>query len=170
MSILHAPSIPMYRDPAFRPGLAALVEFLVARNYSAHAVGRIFDHVATTGTVAGAEPLDAEDEAGAEAAFVDALPAISFDAEAWDRPDAFIDAESLLAASPRRRIPRDAVIVPPELGGEDDEVLDLADPVDQVHPVLRTAGLALPEPENTYGPTAEDPADVAEFYATRLGA
>jgi hypothetical protein len=50
--------------------------------------------VATTGTLAGSM-IEPEDEAGAEEAFTAALPAVAYDADAWDLPDAFLDVAML---------------------------------------------------------------------------
>jgi hypothetical protein len=113
----------MYRNPALRPGLVALVAWLLEQRYSSHAIGRIERYVAVHGTLAGSL-IEPEDEAAAEEAFVEALDAVPSDSDAWDRPDAFLDVESLL--DPRsavgveppagdRSIPPDAAIVPPEL-------------------------------------------------------
>jgi hypothetical protein len=123
MSHCTAHSIPLYRNPAYRPGLAALVGWLLEQRYSSHAIGRIEGHVAVHGTLAGSM-IEPEDEAAAEEAFVEALDAVPGNSDAWDRPDAFLDVESLL--EPRgavpdeppagdRSIPPDAVIMPPEL-------------------------------------------------------
>jgi hypothetical protein len=113
----------MYCNPALRPGLAALVAWLLDQRYSSHAIGRIEGHVAVHGTLAGSM-IEPEDEAAAEEAFAEGLDAVSADSAAWDRPDAFIDVESLLeprravAAEPPaedRSIPAGAAIMPPEL-------------------------------------------------------
>jgi hypothetical protein len=91
---------------------------------------RIIRHATAAGTLAGSE-IDPEDEAAAEEAFVEALDAVPGDSDAWDRPDAFLDVESLL--EPRRAvgveppaedrtIPADAVLMPPEL---EEDVLGL---------------------------------------------
>lgn len=82
MPSLLVPSVPFYRNPQLRNGLAALVELLMDRDYSSHAIGRIFDFVACNGTLEGSL-IEEEDMADAEAAFVDALPEIAFDSPAW---------------------------------------------------------------------------------------
>jgi hypothetical protein len=86
MPSLLVPGVPYYRNPTLRPGLAALVEFLMGRNYSSHAIARVFDFVACNGTLEGSmvEPGDMD---AAERAFVDALPAIDFDDPAWGSDD-----------------------------------------------------------------------------------
>jgi hypothetical protein len=109
----------MDRNPALRPGLDALVGFLIDKDYTAHAVAHILGHVGATGCLATAEYLDREDEEAATEAFVEALPGVPYDAEAWARPDVYLDAESILAAAGRRRIPRGVRLVPPELEPED---------------------------------------------------
>jgi hypothetical protein len=65
-----------------RPGLAALVEHLMMRDYSSHAIGRIFDFVACNGTLEGSLVED-DDMAAAEACFVDALRPVPYDSAAW---------------------------------------------------------------------------------------
>src|SRR5262249_35985273 len=82
MPSLLVPSVPFYRNPQLRPGLAALVDFLMGRDYTSHAIGRIFDFAACNGTLEGSI-IELEDMADAEAAFVDALPSIGFDSPAW---------------------------------------------------------------------------------------
>jgi hypothetical protein len=121
----------MYRNPALRPGLAALVAWLLEQRYSSHAIGRIEGHVAVHGTLAGSM-IDPEDEAAAEEAFVGGLDAVPGDSDAWGRPDTFLDVESLLeprgavAIEPPagdRSIPADAVLLPPELVDDLDDDL-----------------------------------------------
>jgi hypothetical protein len=57
--------------------LAALVEHLMSRDYSPHAIGRIFDYVACNGTLEGSL-VEPDDMAEAEACFVDALPPLDY--------------------------------------------------------------------------------------------
>jgi hypothetical protein len=80
------PSVPYYRNPQFRPGLAALVELLMDRNYNSHAIGRIFDFVACNGTLEGSL-VEEEDMAAAESAFVAALPEVPYGSSAWGSVD-----------------------------------------------------------------------------------
>jgi hypothetical protein len=82
MPSLPCPAVPFYRNPTFRPGLAALVGLLRERSYSSHAIGRIFDSVAASGTLEGSL-VEPDDMADAEAAFVDNLPEIPFDSPVW---------------------------------------------------------------------------------------
>jgi hypothetical protein len=86
MPSLLVPSVPFYRNPQLRSDLAALVEHLMMRDYSSHAISRIFDFVACNGTLEGSlvEPDDMSD---AESAFVDALPAVPFDSPCWGSDD-----------------------------------------------------------------------------------
>jgi hypothetical protein len=86
MGSILVPSVPIYRNPQLRSGLAALVEHLMDRSYSSHAIGRIFDHVARNGTLEGSlvEPDDMSD---AERVFVDSLPALDFDNSCWGEHD-----------------------------------------------------------------------------------
>jgi hypothetical protein len=93
----------MYHNPSLRPGLAALVEFLMDRIYSGRSIAKIYDHAAVHGTLAGCLDLEPEHEADAEVAFVDALPAISADDPAWDDAGVYTDVESLL--EPREAVP-----------------------------------------------------------------
>ena len=127
MPSLLVPSVPLYRNPQLRPGLAALVAFLMERDYTSHAIGKVFDHAAVNGTPTGSPYLDAEDEAGAEAAFVDALEPVPFDSPAWDGEVMCLDAGMLaegnhpwpIPTRPEddddRTIPPDAELVPPEV-------------------------------------------------------
>jgi hypothetical protein len=112
--------VPLDRNPALRPGLDALSLWLAEQRYSTHAIGRILAHAATEGTPTGSPYLDAEDEAGAREAFVDALAPVPGDSPAWDDPAVYLDAESLREAADDpgdadRSIPAGAVLVPPEL-------------------------------------------------------
>jgi hypothetical protein len=68
-----------------RPGLAALVEHLMMRDYSSHAIGRIFDFVACNGTLEGSLVED-DDMAAAEAIFVDELPKLTYENSFWGWP------------------------------------------------------------------------------------
>jgi hypothetical protein len=81
MSLL-VPSVPYYRNPQLRSGLAALVAFLMEHNYSSHAIGRVFDFVACNGTLEGSL-VEEDDMSEAEAAFVDNLPPIDFSHPVW---------------------------------------------------------------------------------------
>ncbi len=98
MPSLLCPSVPFYRNPQLRPGLAALIEFLMDRGYDCSPVRwAIYEHAATRGTLEGS-PIDPEDMAAAEACFVDALEPVPSDSPAWDDPAVYLDAESLLEA------------------------------------------------------------------------
>jgi hypothetical protein len=99
MPSLLVPSVPFYRNPTFRPALAALVEFLMGRNYSGHMVGRIFDFAAVHGTLEGSM-IEPEDMEAAESTFVDNLPEIPFDNPAWGEPDRADTGEYPTAAAP----------------------------------------------------------------------
>jgi hypothetical protein len=112
-------AVPLYLNPAFRPGLDALSLWLAERGYSAHAIDRILAHAAN-GTPTGSPYLDAEDETGASDAFVDGLEPVPGDSPGWDDPGVFIDVDSILEAAQGlddadRSIPAGAVLVPPEL-------------------------------------------------------
>jgi hypothetical protein len=126
MPSLLVPGVPLHRNPTFRPALAALVAFLMERGYTSTAIGKVFDFAATQGTLAGCEWLDPEDEAAAEEAFVDALPALDPASEAWDRDTSVIFDVEMLAEGNHpwpipavgdddRTVPPDAVLIPPEL-------------------------------------------------------
>ena len=177
-------AVPMDRNPALRPGLAALVGFLLDKDYSAHAVDRILGHVGATGCLATAEYLDREDEEAATEAFVEALAAIPYDAEAWDEPDAYIDAESILEAIDRRRIPRGAVLIPPELESEYEPTAeDLAEyghwleGLDREQVAAMAAPISGGAPDDgddwprvkTGGDRRRDMDDVREWYAAHPG-
>jgi hypothetical protein len=126
MSHSTTTSVPLYCNPALRPGVAALAEWLRDHDYSAYAAERVLNHVAATGCLATAAYLDREDEAEATEVFVEALPEVPADSERWDRPDAFLDVPMLLDGThpapfgpepddADRSIPADAVLVPPVL-------------------------------------------------------
>src|SRR5262249_46021853 len=69
---------------------------LCDRSYSSHAIGRIFDFVACNGTLEGSMVED-DDMADAEAVFVDNLPPVAWDSEAWDRDTSVIFDTELLS-------------------------------------------------------------------------
>jgi hypothetical protein len=114
--------------------LAALVEHLMMRDYSSHAIGRIFDHVACNGCLEGSL-VEPDDMADAEACFVDALRPVDYSSPAWGEPDeaTLISHEAPDGASVVRRM--------------------------QAKGVLPVSGGA-PEP---YQPTPEDLADLADW-------
>jgi hypothetical protein len=141
-------TVPLYCDPAFRPGVAALAEWLRDHHYSAHAADRILGHVAATGCLASAAYLDREDEAEASEVFIGALPAVELDAEAWDREDVFLDAG--LLADGRHPWPIPAV-------GDDDREFDAA--MDALEDLPLPISGGAPEPE----PSPEDLADYARW-------
>jgi hypothetical protein len=92
MPSLLVPSVPFYRNPQLRPGLAALVDFLMGRDCSSYAIGRIFDFVACNGTLEGSL-VEQEDMADAEQVFVDALPAVDVKSPAWGSDDDLEDLD-----------------------------------------------------------------------------
>jgi hypothetical protein len=96
MAILATPSIRLYRNPALKPGLAALVGWLLDHHYSSHAIGRIENFVAVHGTLAGSM-IDPEDEPAAEETFCAALPAVPLDSAAWDRDSGVLFDVELLS-------------------------------------------------------------------------
>jgi hypothetical protein len=88
-------SVPLYCNPALRPDVAALAEWLRERSYSAYAAERVLNQVAATCCLATAAYLDREDEAEATEVFIEALPEVAGDSPAWDRDDMFLDAALL---------------------------------------------------------------------------
>lgn len=106
-------------NPAYEPGIRAMVAYLVDRDYCSVAIGEAKAIVRRTGCVADAVPtgIDREHVAGAEEAYVDALPPVAFDDATWSDPGIYLDFNSIDAAS--RRVPRTAVIVPPDLIDDD---------------------------------------------------
>jgi hypothetical protein len=170
MPSLLCPSVPYYRNPTFRPGLAALVELLMGRNYSSHAIGRIFDFVACNGTLEGSL-VEEEDMADAEAAFVDALPAIPYDNEVWgedpeDHPDDAdrttkpVDDEGPFPIEPPDDWPGSShagwVMLPPIRGGSEE-----AEPFEPSPAEWAQACALFREPE-LFIPSADD---LAEMHA-----
>jgi hypothetical protein len=132
MSHCTARSIPMYRNPALHPGLAALVAWLLEQRYSSHAIGRIESFVAVHGTLAGSM-IEPEDEAEAEAVFVDALPAVPLDSDAWDRDQAVTFDAVMLAAGnhpwPTPAVGDDDRAAPSDFDAAMDSLEDLPAPV-----------------------------------------
>jgi hypothetical protein len=160
--------IPLHRNPALRPGLAALTAWLMNECYSSYAVGRIFDHMAVHGTLAGCMLLDPRDEAGAEEAFVNGLAAVSMESSAWDREQGvYLDVE-LMAAGTH---PCPVALTPPELEDLDDfdgpDGPDAAwyHPSSPNHPALRAAGLA-PISGGSPEPSEADWLDYSEWSRT----
>jgi hypothetical protein len=188
-----APSIPCYRNPAYRPGLAALVGWLLDHSYSSHAIGRIEAHVATTGTLAGSM-IEPEDEAGAEEAFTAALPAVDLDSDAWDRdtgvlfdvamlaegnhpwpivggPDDDRDFDAAMAALEDLPTANGWTPLPPVSGGAplDGDRADFEswlDSVDAGYPPADQPGSGWPRVK-TADDRRQDRRDVAEFYRQR---
>jgi hypothetical protein len=99
MATVSRNAVPLYRNPLFRPGLAALVEWLRDSEYSAHTTGRIFDYVAVNGTPTGCPELEPTDEAAATAVFCDGLDAVPYSSEAWSDPGVYLDVDSILEAA-----------------------------------------------------------------------
>jgi hypothetical protein len=117
MSSLSRNAVPLHRNPALRPGLAALATWLMESSYTPNAVGRISDFVAVEGTPTGCPELAAEDEAAATAVFCDGLDAVlPFTVEAWTFDDVFLDARML--ADGAHPIPMRPL--PPLAGGSPD--------------------------------------------------
>jgi hypothetical protein len=91
----YCASIRMYVNPALRPGLDALLWWLMDHHYSRPAAESIVRHAGREGTPTGCPYLEAEDEDGATEAFVSALPAVPPDAAAWDDESVLFDARML---------------------------------------------------------------------------
>jgi hypothetical protein len=101
--------------------LRALAWHLLDRSYSQWAMTRILAQVETTGELATSVAvglLDAEDEAGATDAYVEAMAPVPYDAPEWGDD---------------RSVPPDAAIVPPELDPEDMDTLIWPAPVVDPH-------------------------------------
>jgi hypothetical protein len=90
MPSIIAPSVFFHRNDTFRASLSAVVEVLMHRRYSSHAIGRVYDYMAVHGTAAGAPMLDPEDEEAVECAFVNHLPEVDPSSESWDRDTSVI--------------------------------------------------------------------------------
>jgi hypothetical protein len=85
--------------------------------------------------------IEPDDEAAAEEAFVEGLDAVPGDSDAWDRPDVFLDVETLLepyeafAAEPPAEscsVPPGAALIPSEL--KDLDLPPIAGGTDEVEP------------------------------------
>lgn len=166
----HSRGISLMVNPALRPGLDALSWWLEDNHYSQHAREAILAHTAAEGTPTGSVYLEAEDEAEATEAFVSALPAVSMDDAAWDRPDVFLDAQMLADGThpfpfgdepdddADRSIPPGAVLIPPELEPD----------APDADPMIRFPGIAplfermppvsggSPEGDEAFAPSPED--------------
>lgn len=95
MPSLHQPSVMHYRNPNLRGPIGALITFLLERDYTTSARWSIADFAAVNGTLAGSL-IEPEDEAAAEELFVDAMPAVPENSDAWDRDESvYLDAEML---------------------------------------------------------------------------
>jgi hypothetical protein len=161
-------AVRLHRNPQLAPGLSALAAFLIDQHYSSHAIGRIEAYVATHGTLAGSM-IEPEDEAGAEEAFVSALPELPADSEAWDRDTGVIFCTEWLADGSHpfpipvigdddRTIPPDADLLPPELDPDDDDA-DI-EAIGRFLQSLPPIAGGAPAP---YEPTPEDLADMAAW-------
>jgi hypothetical protein len=143
-------SILMYRNDQLRPALAAMTDVLIDRIYSGESITRILAHAEAEGTLAGCNWLMPEDEAEAEAAFVDALPAIDYDSPSWG---AEIDYEAAARAWGWDTVETDAPDADPAIGFPG--LASLA---------LRRAGIApVAGGSPDYEPTAEDLADYGRW-------
>jgi hypothetical protein len=98
MSVSRA-TVPLHRNPALRPGLNALAEWLLDSDFNAHAIDGIIRYVGVNGTPTGCPHLPAEDEAAATAVFCDGLDLVPYSAAAWDHDDVYLDAELLAAGT-----------------------------------------------------------------------
>lgn len=96
MPSIIAPSVLLYRNPTFKPALAALVEHLMKKDYSSHAIGKIFNFVAVHGTLYGSI-IEPEDEEEAESIFVANLPEVPDSSDSWDRDQSVIFDVELLS-------------------------------------------------------------------------
>jgi hypothetical protein len=155
MASLLCPGVPFYRNPQLRPGLAALVAFLMDRRYDCSPVRwTIYDHVAVNDTLEGSL-IEPEDMAEAEAVFVDALPEVAADADAWDRQDVLFDSSMLAAGTHPWPIP--AI-------GDDDRPAPICgggfEP-DEDERAWASEAFAEPEP---YCPTAGDLAEMRAHF------
>lgn len=156
MSSIQHRSIPLHRNPALRPGLAALVEWLIEGSYSAHAIGRIFDYTAVEGTPTGCPELAPEDEYGASSVFCDGLDLVPYSADAWHFDDVFLDARMLAEGTH----PFPFQLCPPDLEPEDFDGPDAPDD----GPYARFPGVMPPirggsDEAESFQPSAEDLAD-----------
>lgn len=175
--MIYCAAVDAVVNPSIAPGLEALRWHLLDHHYSDVAAFDICHHVLEEGTPAGCSLLEAEDEAAAEAAFVDALPELPYDHECWG---AVIDHEA--AASADTGIFPAIVIDPLAAAGlvgaedapwEPQDGPDAPDagwyhPYSPNHPANRPAALpslsgGSPEWSPEYEPTAEDLADLAAW-------
>lgn len=92
----HSISVPLFINPAVRPGLDALSLWLEQAHYSQHAREAILAHAAREGTPTGSSYLEAEDEAGATGAYLRALPAVPYADPAWDDESVILDVPMMI--------------------------------------------------------------------------
>lgn len=160
---MNSTTLPIYLNPALRPGLDALDWWLADAHYSQHARERIVSFAAAEGTLTGSPYLEAEDEADATDTFIGALPAVAGDNPAWDDQTVILDARLLADGNHPWPIPivsdDDDRTIPPELDPEEEETGEFGPP----------PGID-PEP---YEPTEEDMAELRrwelETEGRRLG-
>jgi hypothetical protein len=88
-------TVPLHRNPALRPGLAKLAEWLLDSDFNAHAIDGIIRYVGANGTPTGCPHLPAEDEAAATAVFMDGLDLVPYSSAAWDHEDVYLDSAML---------------------------------------------------------------------------
>jgi hypothetical protein len=155
----HSCTIPISVNPQLAAAALELGLALEDLGYSRHHIDLIIRHAAAAGTLAGS-PVDREDEAVAEAAFVEALDAMApvpYDSPAWDREDVFFDAEMLAAGNHPWPIPVDS----------DD---GRADPDDFDRAMDALADLPLPLPISGGAPFEPGAADWDDYreWADRL--
>jgi hypothetical protein len=98
--VRHSDRIPFHVNPHLAAASLEMGLTLDDLGYSRHYVDQIIRHAAAAGTIVGS-PVDPEDEAAVEAAFVEALDAMNpvpYDDPAWDRDTAVIFDAAMLAA------------------------------------------------------------------------
>jgi hypothetical protein len=89
--------VPIHVNPRVAAAATELALTLEDLHYSRHYIDLIIRHAAATGTLAGSA-IDPEDEAVAEAAFVDALDAepVPYDSPAWDDESVILDVRMMI--------------------------------------------------------------------------
>lgn len=134
---MHSTTVPMYRNPSLRPGLAALDAWLQDGEYTENARGRIVAYTAANGTPTGCIELDPADEYGASSVFCDAMDLVPYSSDAWSAPDVFLDVELLANGThpfpmgpeepERDLLGPGPILLGPDDGGPDPEPADAPD-------------------------------------------
>jgi hypothetical protein len=88
-------TIPMHANPQIVKAADEVMILLKDYGYTPHARDAVWKHIVATGTLEGSA-IEREDMVDAENVFLESLPAVSLDSEAWDRDTAVTFDSELL--------------------------------------------------------------------------